>query len=131
MKTYRLTNKWIKNKYTLPFVILNIIGDIILPDRKDTTKKQLRREILEAFHDISYCLINIIKFENDPLDNISGYDPLETLDKTHKIIDLDNSINKIIEYIDESITIELVDLREFNEFLPDFKNKVIYKYIGS
>ena len=35
---YIITNKWIKNKYTLPFVLLDYIRESILPDRKKDKK---------------------------------------------------------------------------------------------
>ena len=123
---YIISNKWIKNKYTLPFVILDCIYNDICPDIKDKTQKKLRDEILDIFHDIVYCLTNIMKFEQDPLNTISRYDPLETLDYASCFRKIDESIKKLESYIKEDIVITLADpeLLDMCDFVPEFPKKI-------
>lgn len=127
-----LTKKWIKNKYALPFVILDYICNDICPDIKDKTQKKLRDDILCIFHDIVYCLTNIMKFEQDPLNAISRYDPLETLDYARCFRKIDEAITKLDPYIKEDIVITLADpeLLDMCEFVPEFPKKIEIRIHG-
>ncbi len=123
---YIITNKWIKNKYTLPFVILDYIRESILPDRKKDRK--YTNEVNEVFHDVVWCLSNIIKMSDEPIRTLcSGYDPLESLDLAGCIRKLDIAIDKLETYITEDINIKFVnfennnDLLNYMEFVPAFK----------
>lgn len=124
---YIITNKWIKNKYTLPFVLLDYIRESILPDRKKD--KKYTNEVNEAFHDVVWCLSNVIKMSDEPIHTLcSGYDPLESLDLAGCIRKLDIAIDKLETYITEDIEIKFVnifgknnDLLNYMEFVPAFK----------
>lgn len=124
---YIITNKWIKNKYTLPFVILDYIRENILPDHKKDRK--YTNEVNEAFHDVVWCLSNVIKMSNEPISTLcSGYDPLESLDLAGCVRKLDIAIDKLETYITEDIDINFVnvfgnnnDFIDYMEFVPAFK----------
>jgi len=124
---YIITNKWIRNKYTLPFVILDYIRETILPDPKKDRK--YTNEVNEVFHDVVWCLSNIIKISDKPINTLcSGYDPLETLDLTGCIRKLDKVVEKLETYITEDIDIKFAnvygdknDLIDYMEFVPEFK----------
>lgn len=124
---YIITNKWIKNKYTLPFVLLDYIRESILPDRKKD--KKYTNEVNEAFHDVVWCLSNVIKMSDEPIHTLcSGYDPLESLDLAGCVRKLDIAIDKLETYITEDIEIKFAnifgnsnDLLNYMEFVPAFK----------
>ena len=124
---YIITNKWIKNKYTLPFVLLDYIRESILPDRKKDRK--YTNEVNEVFHDVVWCLSNVIKMSDEPIHTLcSGYDPLESLDLAGCVRKLDIAIDKLETYITEDIEIKFAnifgnsnDLLNYMEFVPAFK----------
>lgn len=124
---YIITNKWIKNKYTLPFVLLDYIRESILPDRKKD--KKYTNEVNEVFHDVVWCLSNVIKMSEEPIHTLcSGYDPLESLDLAGCVRKLDIAIDKLETYIIEDIEIKFAnifgnsnDLLNYMEFVPAFK----------
>lgn len=124
---YIITNKWIKNKYTIPFVLLDYIRESILPDRKKD--KKYTNEVNEAFHDVVWCLSNVIKMSEEPIHTLcSGYDPLESLDLAGCVRKLDIAIDKLETYIIEDIDIKFAnifgnsnDLLNYMEFVPAFK----------
>lgn len=124
---YIITNKWIKNKYTLPFVLLDYIRESILPDPKKDRK--YTNEVNEVFHNVVWCLSNVIKMSNEPIDTLcSGYDPLESLDLAGCVRKLDIAIDKLETYITEDIDIKFAnifgnsnDLLNYMEFVPAFK----------
>lgn len=124
---YIITNKWIKNKYTLPFVLLDYIRESILPDRKKD--KKYTNEVNEVFHDVVWCLSNVIKMSEEPIHTLcSGYDPLESLDLAGCVRKLDIAIDKLETYITEDIEIKFAnifgnsnDLLNYMEFVPAFK----------
>jgi len=124
---YIITNKWIKNKYTLPFVLLDYIRESILPDPKKDRK--YTNEVNEAFHAVVWCLSNVIKMSDEPIHTLcSGYDPLESLDLAGCVRKLDIAIDKLETYITEDIDINFVnvfgnnnDFIDYMEFVPAFK----------
>ena len=124
---YIITNKWIKNKYTLPFVLLDYIRESILPDRKKDRK--YTNEVNEVFHNVIWCLSNVIKMSDEPIRTLcSGYDPLESLDLAGCVRKLDIAIDKLETYITEDIDIKFAnifgnsnDLLNYMEFVPAFK----------
>ena len=124
---YIITNKWIKNKYTLPFVLLDYIRESILPDRKKD--KKYTNEVNEVFHDVVWCLSNVIKMSDEPIHTLcNGYDPLESLDLAGCVRKLDIAIDKLETYITEDIEIKFAnifgnsnDLLNYMEFVPAFK----------
>lgn len=124
---YIITNKWIKNKYTLPFVLLDYIRESILPDRKKDRK--YTNEVNEVFHDVVWCLSSVIKMSDEPIHTLcSRYDPLESLDLAGCVRKLDIAIDKLETYITEDIEIKFAnifgnsnDLLNYMEFVPAFK----------
>lgn len=119
---YIINPKWVRNKYVLPFVIINLIYKDFNLDPKDRTIKEFREELKGVLHNLVYCLEKIIKLDNNPINNLgNGYDPLETLDYTRCFINIEDATKQLNNLISNQIDIRLSkEMVDMMDYVPEF-----------